>query len=219
MSTGSDVNDGTQAHPVKTLAKAFQLATTLGSRLVKMEGGTYPEAPTFVDGISVDGGYAVPSWGLGPDLTSFALGDARATASNITRLTVITRLAFDASTPVGAGSRNTIALYSSGSSDSLTFQSCRFIAAAGPFGGAGSPGTPFEFPAGDGAMGGPGSCNGASGGAGRGGDRLATTRRGGDGGDGGQEGANSGRPGVAGAGVLAGAGGVGGGGGIRVQPA
>lgn len=63
-STKNDQNDGTKAKPVRTLAKALDLARTQGKKQILMAGGVYDidEPVTLIPGVSIYGGFESDTW-------------------------------------------------------------------------------------------------------------------------------------------------------------
>jgi hypothetical protein len=205
---GSDLNPGSAASPVKTLAQAYAIAQANSIDQVLVEDGDYTEVPVFLAGVDVLGGRTWPSWSEGMSHSVFHVGTSRATANSITVATVVRRI--EVRTTAAPG--NSIALYSSASNSNLEFQECRFIASNAGAGSAGANGASAGLPGGNGTNGGSGSCDGSPPGAGGTGGTSPIGCPGGNGGMGGQECSCSGSPGATG-GCVGGSGGNGGGGG------
>lgn len=184
MSTlGSDVNSGSQASPVQTLTKAYQLAQLNSITNIRAAVGTYGQVPNFLNGINVTGGYDPTTWVPDVGYTKFNVGTTRATANSITSATTIHRVEIATTTPLT--SSNSIALFSQGSTLALVFDNCIFRASnGGPVASAG-----FNGPAGNtggaGNGGGAGSCDGDGNGGVGGSGGTSTICAGGNGGKGG----------------------------------
>jgi len=204
---GVDTNTGTPSDPVKTLAKAYQLAQAQALDLVVMAAGTYGEVPQFIQGISVDGGYQYPGWVADAGYTSFSVGASQGTASFIVPIDTTHIYRVEITTVNAPTGSNSVALYSQGSSANLIFENCRFIASRG--GNATTPGSTGSggASASNGGSGFNGSCDGGHGSGGSGGFSPVGCS-GGNGGRGGFEGPNNGVPGSSGS--CSGSGGSGG---------
>lgn len=200
--TGVDTNPGTQALPVLTLTKAYQLAQLNSITTIRAALGTYGQVPNFIGGINVQGGYDGTTWTPDVGYTKFNVGTTRANANSITTATTIHRVEI-ATTPPGPGF-NSIALFSQGSSLALVFDNCIFRASQGgpaltpgSSGGAGTPGVA-------GSGGANGACDadgpGAAGGVGGGSVVCAGGNGGKGGGSGGVNNATAGFAGACGGG-------------------
>lgn len=78
--TGNDMNPGTKAMPVKTIAKGMANAKTIGGKqTVYVAGSHYPEKVTMVEGISLEGGYQCDmnacTWALNAAMNDTAILD------------------------------------------------------------------------------------------------------------------------------------------------
>jgi len=165
---GNDSNPGTQASPVLTLAQAYTLAQSMSVNQVYAAAGVYSQAPQFLDGINVEGGYDPSTWIAGAGYSTFSLGTFVATANAITSPTEIANIELVSANNFAG---NSIALYSSASSNALEFHNCVFHSAnakhgtpgtSGAPGNAGSPGGPGTNGSCDGPIAGTGGVGGAS---------------------------------------------------------
>jgi hypothetical protein len=183
VTTGLDTNDGSQAHPVQTLARAYVIAGLTGRTSLKLAAGIYHEVPTLQPGIDIEGGFGLPGWTLPGGSTEFDLGAGTAIASNITVPTTILGVSFRSTlTPAG----NSIALLSANSNANLVFQDCGFLAIGARFGSIGADGVAGAT-GGNGGLGAAGSCDGPNGSGGLAGVPAAGGCAGGAGGAGGLE--------------------------------
>ncbi|HET6348726.1 MAG TPA: PKD domain-containing protein, partial [Candidatus Krumholzibacteria bacterium] len=167
--TGNDGNAGTSSGaPLATLAHAFLVAQSTNSGEIHMAVGSYNEAPHFVNGINIYGGYNATTWVPDAGYTSFYAGETRATADGITISTSISRIMIYTSTPTSLG--NSIALGVTGSTAALSFSNCYFnssnvtLANNGGNGADGLAGSDGNV-GGNADCDGPGPVNGATGGA------------------------------------------------------
>ena len=193
--TGNDLNAGTQANPVLTLVRAYQVAQNDGKTVIKATMGTFSQVPAFIAGIDIVGGHDPSTWTPGSGHTKFAVGTVSATANGISAATTISRVEIITSNQVTPA--NSIALYSTNSTGALQFIDCIFRASAtvlGTNGATGSTGSSGSA----GLPGGAGSCDGNSPGSGGGGGASPVGCPGGAGGTGGITSSN-GAPGFAGA--------------------
>ncbi|MFZ5439317.1 MAG: MopE-related protein [Myxococcota bacterium] len=215
--TGSDANPGTRALPKLTVQAAINAASSAQPHVYISEG-TYDEALTMRDGVSLYGGYSQANgWARNTNLYPVVLrntvpsGSAIVAVSgaNLTSSTTLAYVTVRAGDTVSAGV----------SSYGLHCVNCTALTVRGAtiIGGAAGPGTAGGVGGGgasglNGGNGNNGTCNdnsaGASGGPGGG---SSCGRTGGNGGQGGDYGSNSGRAG--GTGVVGTPGGAGGSGG------
>ena len=108
--TGDDANPGTQASPVKTIAKAMANAATIGgSQDVYLGEGHYTEKVTMVEGTDLLGGYACSAspctWAHDPTMYDSAVLDVDnegisvpASITNATRIDGVRVVGFAATT-------------------------------------------------------------------------------------------------------------------------
>ncbi|HKW14580.1 MAG TPA: PKD domain-containing protein [Candidatus Krumholzibacteria bacterium] len=190
---GFDFWPGTQAQPVRTLTKAFQIAQANGVPKIRVSTGAFNDTPGFVAGIDIEGGYDPITWAPNVGYSVVGYGAITScTANSITTATTISRIDISPATPPTG---NSIGLVSQGCTSALVFDTCIFRgvnagagSSPGSNGSAGSAG-------GTGNGGANGSCdaNGPGGAGGAGGPSVACN--GGAGGKGGADGVNAGQAG------------------------
>src|SRR5262249_2725680 len=70
-SSGSDTNPGTQALPLRTIAKGIDQAASIGNGVdVYVAAGTYAESVAVVEGVSLYGGWAESPTGWAHDVAA-----------------------------------------------------------------------------------------------------------------------------------------------------
>jgi|APLak6261679142_1056127.scaffolds.fasta_scaffold00540_1 hypothetical protein len=197
--TGNDSNVGSRAAPKRTVQAAINAASATVNH-VYVSTGTYDEAITLRDGISVFGGYSEANdWARNTSLYPVTLRNAvvsngrivAVSGANLTTLTTLAYLTIRAADTAVAGA-STYGLHCVNCTG-LTLRSNTIIGGAAGAGVAGSNGSAGAN-GNPGGNGGGGSCDGAAGGGGTGGTSTCG-RAGGNGGNGGAEGANNGQTG------------------------
>jgi hypothetical protein len=181
-STGADGNNGTIGSPVLSISDAYALA--VGPRnAILIEQGSYNAVPDFQNGIRVLGGRVLPGWGEGSGYSTFTVGTSRATAHDISTVTLIRRIEITTSAP---SSGNSVALRLKNVTPGImSFEQCRFLSSNAPAGGPATNGTAGANGV-NGQAGGVGSCSGPAGTGGSGGStQLFNCRSGSSGGNGG----------------------------------
>ncbi|RKZ11400.1 hypothetical protein DRQ50_13670 [bacterium] len=202
---GNDLDVGSPAAPVATIAQALALALAQGKESVLVATGTYVEAVYFLDGIDVLGGRdELSAWDetASPSVAQAPAGTVH-TAENISSSTDIRLMQLEATAGI---SGNSVGLFAANSTSLLSFTTCEFISASAQSGNPGIPATPGIDGA-DGAPGEPANCNNEHGEGGNGGSGVCA---GGAGGRGGLESGND--NGIGGVGGSCGGGSGGGGG-------
>ena len=149
--TGNDRNPGTPELPVRTIGRALTLADS-GGRDVAVASGTYAEAVTLHNGVSIHGGYAA-DWSRSASRgATFRASSRTVTGSGISSATVIEWVTI-VSTAAGAGVSSYAVFLTS--SSGVVLRHCDIQAGRGGDGSNGS------TPAGTGAAGRVGGAGGA----------------------------------------------------------
>jgi hypothetical protein len=195
--SGSDLNPGTRAQPMQTIAGGIGAAQVQGKAHVYVSNGTYVGRVTLTNGISIYGGYSASNgWARSnvyvATISSSAVSSGRVTALdavNITSATRVDRMTIQTGSTASVGVNN-YAVYCN-NCDALTLSSNVITAGgagAGSNGGAGTTG-------GSGTVGDPGTAGNNDAnppGTGGNGGPSPCSRTGGRGGNGGSEGSNNG---------------------------
>ncbi|MCA9539138.1 MAG: hypothetical protein KC620_09655, partial [Myxococcales bacterium] len=146
---GNDVNAGTLAAPVATIARAMDLA--LGSdppKYIIAAEGVYEGTVTLRAGVRIYGGYRPgPRWARSADYETIIRGGARGViADGLAGPASLTRVTIESTTPNQAGA-SSYGLWVRNSGDLLTLDACKVRAgdgAAGNGGGNGDVGGPGQ---------------------------------------------------------------------------
>lgn len=141
-SSRGEFAEGTSDDPLPSLGIALRKSKWMGSPHppVYIAAGSYREDVAFADGVSIHGGYDPDTWKRVDTLYSTFLVVAHPLrADSIAAKTVISGLEIKAADAAGSGS-SSVAFRVAYCSDSLIFESCRFVAGKGADGQAGADG-------------------------------------------------------------------------------
>ncbi len=122
--TGNDTNPGTQAMPVKTIAKGMANAKTIGlPRTVFVAGGHYPEDVDLAEGLSLSGGFlcsvASCTWARDPKANDTAILDQR-TAGVVAGATITSATKVDGFRIQGQAASGAVAMTCDGGSPTIS---------------------------------------------------------------------------------------------------
>lgn len=138
---GRSGNTGTSTSPLPTITEGLARARATGTARVVVAAGTYAESPTFIDGISVVGGF---DGNFQPNPTAMPIievGHVPARIRGVTRPTLLHRLRIVAAPGGTFVDPDSIALIAINCTSALTIEDCELVAATGGFGRPGLPGT------------------------------------------------------------------------------
>ncbi|HSQ65306.1 MAG TPA: hypothetical protein VLM85_18935 [Polyangiaceae bacterium] len=141
---GNDGNPGTKTAPVKTIAKALTLATTL-TRLYVCEG-TYAEDVTLDashDGVSIYGGYACGAWTYSGNKPQIGAGTLALKIDTTTKPITIEDVLVKAADATAPGGSSVAALVN-GAAGAVSFVRVNLTAGAGKAGADGVTGTNYN---------------------------------------------------------------------------
>ncbi len=136
---GLDQQPGTRTAPLRSISAALELPGIGGAPAIAIAAGTYTEAVTLANGVSLIGGLDHDTWL--PSSGSYSRIECACNAvraEGIDRLTTISGLEIIAAAPTIAG-QSAVALWAR-DADSLRVIDCRLQAARGAAGAAGRPG-------------------------------------------------------------------------------